>query len=202
MEIISNFPNLKPLSLKYFKEKPYGDCNLRKSKLLLLNGTMRNYEPFRILSYDDQEQIISHVEKSCCNATIDKCIEINVTPTWKSAKFVNRYNNIVMKISTSIDCLRNGDYLIKSLLDNKIDISTIGYLTIDKLCPMANLDLKKRVAARYEQEISKKISTFYECERCEPGGPVEYETKQLRSQDEGSSTICTCTYCKFRWVIL
>ncbi len=202
MEIISNFPNLKPLSLKYFKEKPYGNCKLRKAKLVIFNGAMRNYEPFRMLPYEDQEEIISSVEISCCNATIDKCIEINITPTWKSPKFFNRYNNVVMKVSTSIDCLRSGDYLIKSILDNKIDISAVGYFTIDKLCPMANVDLKKRVEARYKQEISEKTSTFYECERCETKGPVKYQTKQLRSQDEGSSTICTCTYCGFRWTIL
>lgn len=203
MNIIQEFRYLIPLDVSFYKTKPYYNTPIRRAKIMLIMGSMRNYEPFRKLLHEEQKYLVCKVETSCYNATIFKCIEKNFIPTWKSSRFINIYNTTVYRVSKSLDCESDikSDHLIKKIISNTMNIDDIGTLPMEKLCPTVNIELKKRITDRHNQQISVKIFTMYQCEKC-GRNEVSITRKQLRSQDEGSSTICVCMYCNHLWVLL
>ncbi len=170
MEILDNFKHLIPLRLKYYTNEPYSSSPLRRSKIMLLCGSMREHVPFRNLSIRKQMNKINNVETSCYNATIKKMAEKNIMPTWQSKQFVHAYESIIQRVAQSIDCTSGlkSDFLITAVINNTIDFSIIGTAPIDILCPTANIDLKKNIVIRRKQVISVKTSTMYKCPNCKP----------------------------------
>ncbi len=203
MDIIDNFKHLSPLDRYFYEDPSYKKHIIRRAKIMLFNGVLNNYEPYRNLPCDKQTELLSLIEKSCYNASIEKSHEQNFIPTWNENRFVHVYNTIIYRVSKSLDCESDikSDYLVKAVLNKTINIKNIGNMSIDELCPNANLETKRHVENRRKQQISYKVFTMYECENC--GKSETYiSRKQIRSQDEGSSTICTCVYCNHRWIIL
>lgn len=170
MDILDNFKYLIPLELKYYTTEPYVSSPLRRSKVMLFCGSMREYVPFRNLSIRRQMIKINNVEKSCYNATIKKMNERNIMPTWKSKQFVHAYESITQRVAQSIDCTSGlkCTFLINAVTNNTIDINIIGTAAIDILCPNANIDLKRKIVIRRKQVISVKTSTLYTCPNCKP----------------------------------
>ncbi len=202
MDIINQFPNLVPLNVQFYKEYPYSKSLIRRTKIMLLQACMRNYPPFTKLSEEQQNTKIIYVETSCYNASIIKFKEKNRIPTWKCIEFIKIYTGIISRDSQAIDCDSEikSKFLIKLVTAGNINFDSIGRLPLDELCPEINADLKKYISDRYNQFISKKISSLYECDSCGKS-KVTYVVKQLRGGDEGSSTIITCTNCPHRWII-
>jgi len=200
MTILSEFKYMEPLNDIFYKQ-PYKNSAIRRAKLILIGGTMTNYEGFRTIPQDRQVELLTNVEKSCFNSAIIKSTEKNFTPTWKSDQFCNIYNAICYRVLESLDAKSelNSSFLIKWVLKNPDCVEEIGLMTAEELCPYNNVEIRKKIRLRLQQEIELKTTSIYTCENCGKD-EVIIKRKQLRSQDEGASTICVCKYCNNRWI--
>jgi len=120
---------------------------------------------------------------------------------WDNTKFTYLYQLFCNKITKNldIDSEVNDNYLINEIINNTIDISTIGELPSDKLCPVKSNDIKQNLLLRNSQKLNYKTSTLFVCKNCSKRS-VTVKEYQGRSLDEGSNLSLTCTFCSYHWI--
>lgn len=193
------FPNLKPLDTEFYTEEPYKSNPLRRCKILILSGSMSNYDAFNELSHQDQNGLIKKIESGCINIAIKKTKEDNITCSWQTRAFVCRYNNIIHEKAMELDYNSN-KYLAPRVISGEINPYKVGALTPEEANPDHNILLKEKSEIRKNQTVQVKTSTMYECPNCSKRTCTVVNV-QIRGLDEAKSTIATCCYCDHEWMI-
>jgi len=203
MDIIKELPYTEPLDNQFISELPYKKYPLRRAKIILFSGVMRNYKPFREISYKLQKFLTVNIETGCFNHSIEKVTGKNIIPTWQSSTLINIYNAICYRVAESLDCQSklNSDYLIKLIIKDPSEAESVSYKIAKDLCPDNNSEIYQRIKSRLQQKVQIKTTSMYKCEKCGKNEVIMVR-KQLRSQDEGASTICVCIYCNHGWTLL
>lgn len=175
---------------------------IRRSIILLISNILEKNKKFKANDYFNQSKIIINIELSCYNYTITKADDLLIYQSWDNEKFVYLYYLTCNKITKNLDPESevNSDYLINLIINNQIDINTIGSLTSDELCPDKSENIKDTINKRNNQEVKIKTSTLYTCRNCNHK-EVTIKSVQIRALDESASLSLTCQFCNFNWVI-
>lgn len=196
--LIKEFPFIRELDTEFYTNEPYKSNHLRKSKILILLGSMLNYEEFRKLPHQTQNKIAKAIETGCVNATIRKSKEDNLSCSWQTSAFVARYNNIIYEKANELNC-NNNQYLLPKIISNEINPSDISHMSNEELNPIQNKELLKLADERRNQVIQYKESDAFECPKCSKNR-TNYIPVQLRSGDEGKNLKIFCLECGWDWV--
>lgn len=174
---------------------------IRRKIVMLIADLLEAYEEFKMKPKEEQVNIILNIELSCFNSTIKKSNEVPIYINWDNSKFSYLYQLFCNKITKNMDCKSEvgESYLIKKIINNEIDITTIAELPSDKLCPMKSEDIKEKLNMRNQQKLDYKTSTLYTCRNCGKRRTILKEF-QARSLDEGTNLSLTCTFCQYHWV--
>ena len=186
-----------------FYQYPYINLYIRRKKLQLFKDITTNNNKFKELSNDTQVKLYTNIEKNCYNSAIIKSKEKNFIPTWESEKFCNIYNTICYRVSESLDNTSNlkSNFLINLIIANPNSIKHIGSMKSEELCPYNNIKIRDKIKLRLKQKIKRKTTSMYKCNNCNKNKAI-ISRVQIRSQDEGTSTMCYCVFCSNIWIYL
>lgn len=174
----------------------------RRAILLLIANILEKNNQFKLQHHEIQSNIIINIELSCFNQTIYKADELLIYQSWDNEKFVYLYYLTCNKITKNLDPESEvqSNYLINKILNNEIDVTQIGSMTSEDLCPDKSQNIKNVINKRYNQEIKVKMSTLYTCRNCKRK-EISIKEYQARSLDESSNLSLTCQFCNYHWVI-
>ena len=174
----------------------------RRAILLLIANILEKNNQFKLQHHEIQSNIIINIELSCFNQTIYKADELLIYQSWDNEKFVYLYYLTCNKITKNLDPESEvqSNYLINKILNNEIDVTQIGSMTSEDLCPDKSQNIKNVISKRYNQEIKVKMSTLYTCRNCKRK-EISIKEYQARSLDESSNLSLTCQFCNYHWVI-
>lgn len=177
-------------------------CKERLNIILFIAKICEENTKFKDIIKKRQDNIIIEIEKSLYNATIKKSNEQMIYINWDNSNFTYQYQLLCNKITKNLDINSevNSSYLMDTIIDNNIDISTIAEWTSDKLCPEKSDKIKQNIQARNSQKLNYKTSSLYTCKNCRKKSVTLHEY-QGRSLDEGTNLSAECTFCKFKWII-
>lgn len=185
-----------PISL--YEDASYND--LRRGYLLLIASLVSEY----LIEGDanDHIEMITAVEKSCYDHSIEIADYELLTPDFAIPAFEQLYRTRVMRITKNLDINSEvGDeHLATGLLDGSIDAATVSKLPNKDLSPLHNEKFFEVLNTRLNQKISVKTSTLYRCRKC-GRRETTIRSAQMRSLDEAESLIITCAYCSYRWFL-
>lgn len=202
MDILKEFPLIEPLDDELYTKMPYKDLPLRRAKIMLFTGAIMNYDGFKIDSKEKEDKlkkIVMNIEMGCYNYSVKKINGKNINPTWTTPQMINVYNSVCYRIAESIDCKSNlnSSFLVKWILRNPSEAGNLSYMSAEDLCPYNNIEIRKKIKSRLQQEVQIKYTSMYKCYKCGQSKCIMRRI-QTRSQDEGSSTICVCI-CGHSW---
>lgn len=194
-----------PLAL--YKDKEYNQ--IRRSYILVLSSLLEHYEEFNIMKIQDKQNLIIEIELSCYKYSLCKSNELKYISSWDNSQFEYLYRIIISRITKHLDKdsevhenldNENKYYLFKNIINKKIPIHSIPYLSSYQLCPAKSEKINQQLKTRTQQKIVHKTSTLYTCRNCKKK-EVKIIEYQGRALDEMSSSSLTCVYCGFHWVV-
>lgn len=194
------FPHHEPLPSHLYKIQVYIDQPYRLYKILLLLSSACNNKNFRELPDKERISIVTEIERSCFNNSINKVKKDNKPCYWQSEIFRSNYDVCCAEIANNINenSLVGSSYLIEKIISNEIPPSKVGFMNSVDM-HNKNTDLLEIKKKRLESKIdNKKYTTLYTCGKCH-GKKIEVQAKQTRSGDEGKSFFMSCGDCGFRW---
>jgi DNA-directed RNA polymerase subunit M/transcription elongation factor TFIIS len=177
-------------------------CKERFNIILFIAKICEENTKFKNIMKNRQDNIIIEIEKSLYNATIKKSNEQMIYINWNNSNFTYQYQLLCNKITKNLDIKSevHSSYLMDTIIDNNIDISTIAEWTSDKLCPEKSDKIKQNIQARNSQKLNYKTSSLYTCKNCKKRS-VTIKEFQAKAADEGSNLSLTCLFCGFGWVV-
>lgn len=186
---IYEFRQLLPI---FYYKPPYNIH--RRTKALIIDCCMNKYDPFRNLPKITKENYVKCIEKSCYKQACLLADNRNIPKNWENSTFIRIYSDVTHNVQknllwTSTDI--GSDYLIKNIIDGKIEAKNIGSMSFREMRPLKSKLIYDEIELRRQQVIVKKYSTQYKCLKCGGRKTTEIE-KQLRCSDEGSTVIITC----------
>jgi DNA-directed RNA polymerase subunit M/transcription elongation factor TFIIS len=194
------FPNIRDLDEEFYIDEPYKNNNLRRSKILLLQGSLSNYEGFRLLTNEQQNSLVRKIESGCVNNTIKKAREDNITPLWETPAFIQRYNVTIYEVATELDYTQN-TFLAPKVVSGEIGPYKVSALSAEESNPDRNMRLKEKSEARRNQTIQTKTVTM-ECPECHNEEKrCTVKNVQIRGLDEAKTTIAMCCFCDHEWTV-
>jgi DNA-directed RNA polymerase subunit M/transcription elongation factor TFIIS len=150
-------------------------------------------------------EIAKKIEKSCYNCVIKNCKQTDDPPCrqWNSTIFKEMYSircgiiyNLINPNSTTNKIYKCN--LLQQIIDNTIDLDTLGYKTENELCPKSTENEKNEILLRFEQHVIEKESNLFKCPNCKERR-VTYREVQLRSIDESPDYLCKCLNCNHKF---
>ncbi len=142
------------------------------------------------------------IERSCYDECVMQCKMIDMRPTFDNKDFVARYNTACALVMAhlQVDGLVDSTYFVDQLKRDAIDLTKIGQMTSEQLCPRASEQERTIIARRLEQRIEKKVCRAYKCHKC-GGNETTLEEQQLRGLDEPPTVTVYCenSVCKNKW---
>ena len=200
MAILKYFPYVTPLEDEFYLNSPYKDSPLRRAKILLFRGSMRNYKGFRDQSNKIQVALVINIEIGCFNQAIS-VVETTIIASWKSPTFVKKYSSNCHRVAENIDCKSqiNSTYLIEFVLKYPEKACEVGSMAVEDLVPHHNVEILEKIKSRLQSFIEVKYTSMYPCSECGKR-QAKMRRVQLRGQDEGASTVCVCI-CGFGWTL-
>jgi transcription elongation factor S-II len=106
--------------------------------------------------------------------------------------YISKVNDIYYNLNP-----KNNKYLILAILDNKIDVVNVPYMTPQELFPKN----WESIIQKRENNIKSKDymeESVYVCKRCKEKKCFSYQL-QTRSADEPMTTFVNCMNCGLRW---
>ena len=144
--------------------------------------------------------LVKNLEIGCINRAISQSKKFNIRCIWNNNAFVDLYNEICYKLAVNLDVDSpvKSDYLIKMILNNKIDASDAANLSSRDMCPKLVEKIENRISLRTNLERKIKYSELYRCKKCKRN---QCTTERLynRGLDEGVSLMISCGYCGNSW---
>tara|TARA_B100000212_G_scaffold336151_1_gene309100 strand:- start:336 stop:863 length:528 start_codon:yes stop_codon:yes gene_type:complete len=143
------------------------------------------------------------IEKSIYNYAIDTAKTRNITRLWSERVFYNLYMNKCISIYSNLSesSYIQNNYLLKNILDNKIDPEKVANLSVYDIFPDNWKDLMDKKSKMDELKYKLKpeaMTDQFKCRKCYSRSCSYYEV-QTRSADEPMTQFITCLNCKNRW---
>lgn len=175
--------------------------NLRRLKCMMIGEKLNEYKEFKVLPYEEQIDIIKKIENSCLNESIRKAKNYGIKCIWEEDIFENVYHSIIYNILPNIDVNNehHSDLLVKKIINNTIDLTTIASLTCKELMPERYQEINEEIYKRINTEQSVKYTEMFQCRRCKRK-QTRVESIQFRAGDEGSNLRITCMFCNNQWI--
>ena len=148
-------------------------------------------------------QLSKIIEKSIYNYCINIAKQKNILRSWDNKVFHNLYLNKFISIYTNLnsDTYIKNNYLLKNILEKKIDPNNISKLSVYDIFPdnwKELLNIKsKRDKIKYELK-PEAMTNLFKCRKCGSRETSYYEV-QTRSADEPMTQFITCLKCDTRW---
>ena len=136
----------------------------------------------------------SIIEKSISCFVKDYCDVNNVPEYLHEIIYKNKCDTILYNLNKKNETFN--DYLLNSIMNNKIDLENIGYLLPYELNPNEWSEIIEK-----KKYVEKKLNTIettdiHKCPKCGERKSVEYQ-KQTRAADESMTTFVTCIECGY-----
>ena len=143
------------------------------------------------------------IEKSIYNYVIDTAKEKNIMRKWNNNIFLHLYMNKVISVYSNLnsESYIQNDYLLKEILNKKINPNDIAKLSVYNIFPENWKDLLNEKSKRDELKYKLKpeaMTDQFKCRKCFSRSCSYYEV-QTRSADEPMTQFITCLNCKNRW---
>ncbi len=185
------------LPLSVYEDETYN--KLRRGYIILIASFFKYF-----IEQDDDiknyETTIINIEKSCYEDALDIAEQELLPKSFDCSAFEYLYRTRVMRITKNLDINSevHDNHLIEGLMNGTIDALTVSKLENKDLSPSKNNDLLEELNTRLNQEVKLKTSSLYRCNKC---GHKEttIQIRQMRSLDEASTLIITCTFCHYKW---
>ena len=151
----------------------------------------------------DNLQLSKNIEKSIYNYVIDVAKEKNITRLWSNNVLLNLYINKCISIYTNLkqDSYIQNNYLLKNIIEGKINPDKIAYLSVYDIFPDNWKELINKKSKMDELKYKLKpeaMTDQFKCGKCYSRSCSYYEV-QTRSADEPMTQFITCLDCKNRW---
>ena len=148
-------------------------------------------------------KLSKRIEKSIYNYAIDTAKKRNITRLWSERVFYNLYMNKCISIYSNLSesSYIQNNYLLKNILDNKIDPEKVANLSVYDIFPDNWKDLMDKKSKMDELKYKLKpeaMTDQFKCRKCYSRSCSYYEV-QTRSADEPMTQFITCLNCKNRW---
>lgn len=193
MKHMELYQNAIPLPFKPFYTE-YND--IRRLKIILLSHIFSRYDKFKALKYNEQIDMLIHIENSCANETIRKARGYNLRCVWENPMFMNIYYTICYSITSILEQEKNT--LVDKILNNEINLNHIANMSCKELSPETHDAIIFKINKRVNIEKNIKYTELYFCKKCKHN-KTTVERVQSRSNDEGSSFFITCLFCGTKW---
>jgi len=143
------------------------------------------------------------IEKGIYNYTIDTAKSRNITRLWNDRVFYNLYMNKCISIYSNLskDSYIQNNYLLKNILEKKIDPESVANLSVYDIFPDNWKDLMDKKSKMDELKYKLKpeaMTDQFKCRKCYSRSCSYYEV-QTRSADEPMTQFITCISCSNRW---
>ena len=143
------------------------------------------------------------IEKGIYNYTIDTAKSRNITRLWNDRVFYNLYMNKCISIYSNLskDSYIQNNYLLKNILEKKIEPESVANLSVYDIFPDNWKDLMDKKSKMDELKYKLKpeaMTDQFKCRKCYSRSCSYYEV-QTRSADEPMTQFITCLDCKNRW---
>ena len=208
MIYINNYINNKTMENKRFtltiklkSDQDYNQKTLNDSQYSHINLELRNNIKLLLKDESDlNENLIDLLDIELCNYVYDECTYMQI-----DNKNIYEYNNLYrykgISLVNNLTKTKN-PYLYEQVNNGSISLNKLLKLTPQELYP-SNWDFYKNVVNKKVQQLNTELqfnSEFYTCGMCHNNKTYTYQ-KQLRSQDEGATTIVICCTkgCKNKW---
>lgn len=147
-----------------------------------------------------RDTLVRHMERSCFEVTIKSCTARGVDRLFSDARFLDCYSQNCARVLSNLDAGGSvgSDYLIKELLDGRVDAYDVATLYSTELCPNASVAERKEIELRRAQKVERKVSRIYTCHKCGDNRTVMIEY-QARAADEASTWSIKCITCDYVW---
>ena len=154
-------------------------------------------------SFLNNLSLSKNIEKSIYNYTIDVAKKKNIRRTWTNNIFYMIYMNKCRSIYLNLnsDTYIQNNYLLKQILDNKINPNKIANLSVYDIFPDNWKELMDKKSKMDELKYTLKpeaMTDQFKCRKCFSRSCSYYEV-QTRSADEPMTQFITCLNCKNRW---
>ena len=143
------------------------------------------------------------VEKSIYNYVIEVAKNKNILRLWTNNIFLQLYMNKCISIYSNLnnDSYIKNNYLLKNILEEKIDPNNIANLSVYDIFPdnwKELMDKKSKVDELKYKLKPEAMTDQFKCRKCFNRSCSYYEV-QTRSADEPMTQFITCLNCKNRW---
>jgi transcription elongation factor S-II len=143
------------------------------------------------------------VEKSIYNYVIEVAKNKNILRLWTNNIFLQLYMNKCISIYSNLnnDSYIKNNYLLKNILEEKIDPNNIANLSVYDIFPdnwKELMDKKSKVDELKYKLKPEAMTDQFKCRKCFSRSCSYYEV-QTRSADEPMTQFITCLNCKNRW---
>ena len=144
-----------------------------------------------------------NIEKSIYNYIINVAKKKNIMRNWDNNIFYMLYMNKCRSIYSNLntDTYIKNNYLLKSIIDKKINPNKIASLSVYDIFPdnwKELMDLKSKMDELKYKLKPEAMTDQFKCRKCFSRSCSYYEV-QTRSADEPMTQFITCLNCKNRW---
>jgi DNA-directed RNA polymerase subunit M/transcription elongation factor TFIIS len=171
--------NIEEIISKHLKDVDYTYPDIRHDAFKKLG----NFLPFNY---------VIKLQQSINDYTLEYLKIKKLPETFFQNIYLTKVNDIYYNLNPE-----NDKYLILAILDNKIDVENVPYMTPQELAPAKwNVIIQKRDNNNKNKNYMEE--SVYVCKRCKEKKCFSYQL-QTRSADEPMTTFVNCTNCGYRW---
>lgn len=191
------------IPIEVYKNPEYN--RLRIGYLILLASLINEH----IIDEDinDYLNIIMRIEKSCYEHACEIAESEMMIPSFSYPQFEELYRTRIVRITKNLDINSEigDDHLMNTILEYKndpsvIDLDSISKMRAEELNPSKYTSLLLQLNSRRNQSVTVKVSTLYKCRKCHKN-KCTTKSVQMRSLDEGETTVVTCVFCGHKWFV-
>ena len=141
---------------------------------------------------------INLIEKSINNFSIDYC-KTSLSEVYSEQLKLIYYSKLNTLLN-NLDKRSNigNTYLYEQVMDDKIDLSKIAYLTPEELFPEKWRKIKELIINKDKINNTVSYTEEFECFKCGCNKTTFFQL-QTRSGDEPMTTFIECSNCKNKW---
>jgi DNA-directed RNA polymerase subunit M/transcription elongation factor TFIIS len=194
------YPNSIPLEFDIFYKENY--VAHRRLKIILISEILGQLQEFRDKEYKEKVSIICSIEQGCYDEACRQVTDLDLDIDWDNPMLYSAYNYIVGNLLQNIDpnSMINSRYLLDKIMSGTIDLTQLGHMSSEDLCPEKSAEIRNRIAERSDVKVSTKSSTMYRCSKCKKN-ECTLERRHTRGLDEATNYRATCIFCKHSWNI-
>jgi DNA-directed RNA polymerase subunit M/transcription elongation factor TFIIS len=179
---------LQKIESKFLKSNP---IEFRLPSILNFLLLFESDAGFQSLPEERRINIPIKLERVCHNAICREMKAVGKPTNWHLHHFQGTYVECCVNLLIALETKKE---LIKSVVTDEININELPFIKAEYVRPDLHDKLTKKIEARSQVTVRKKVSSLYTCPKCK-SKKCTMENVYNRSFDEGTSLKCTCVVC-------